>query len=97
MSYLLPVGVEILLHIYAEGVLQHLEYLKIPVFVSFILEDLLDGYSLARLGHNCFKNHSKGPVSDDLFCIIRQTWLVFLLIMMNLDSDDEGNCTYHHD
>ena len=40
----IPIGVEIMLHFNAEGMLQYLEYLQLSVFISFVLVHFFDGY-----------------------------------------------------
>ena len=74
-AYLVTVCVEVVPHFHAERMMQHFEYLKLSVFVSFVLKHLFDGYCLTRLCYNGFEHHTKGAVSNDLLSIISKALL----------------------
>ena len=55
--------------------MEHFEYLKLPILVPLVLEDLFDGYCLARLRNSRFENHTEGAIADNFLSIISEALL----------------------
>ena len=54
---------------------EHLEDLKLSILVPLVLEDLLDGYCLARLRNSRFETHTEGAIADNFLSIISEALL----------------------
>lgn len=63
----ISVCVEKMLHFYAEWVLKNFQNLKLSVLVPLILENFLNSNMLTGLRIACFVDHSKRPISNNLF------------------------------
>lgn len=74
-AYLIPISVEVMPHFYAERMMEHFQYLELPVFVSFVLEHLLDGYCLTSLCDHCFEHNSERAIANNLFSVVSQALL----------------------
>ena len=56
---LVSISVERLPHFDTVRVVEHFQYLKLSVFVPFVLEYFLDGHCLSRLRYRCFEDNSE--------------------------------------
>lgn len=95
LIWLVSVSIEALPHFHAVRVMQHLQDSQLPVFVSFVLENFLDGHSLTRFRNSCLKDNAKGSISDDFFSVVGHTLRKYtemrrLFISKNCKKFNEG-------
>jgi len=55
--------------------MKHFQDLKLSVFVSFVLEDLLDGDCLAGLSNSCLEDYSERAIANNLFSVVGEALL----------------------
>lgn len=72
------ISVKTLSHLYAVRVLQHLQNLKFSVFVSFVLENLLDCHCFSSFGNCSLEDDSKGSITNDFLSVVG-VWLYKLI------------------
>ena len=73
---LLTISVKALAHLDAIWMVQHLKNLKFTIFVSLILEDLLNSNSLTSLSNCGLEYDTKGTIADDFLRIISEALLL---------------------
>jgi len=54
---------------------QHFQNLEFSVLVALVLEDFLDGNSLASFRDDCLEDNSEGSIADDLLRVVSKTLL----------------------
>jgi hypothetical protein len=70
--WLVTVGIETLTHLYAVGVMEHLENSELSIFVPLVLEHFLNSHSFPGLRDGCFEYHTEGTISDNFFSVVSQ-------------------------
>ena len=63
-------SVECMLEVDYVRVIKLLHDLQLPILVSLVLVDLLDGDNLSSLRDTCLKDDPKGAIANDPICVV---------------------------
>ena len=70
---LISVCIEALSHFNTIWMMQHFQYCKFSIFISFVLEYFFYCYRFSSLSYCCFKYHSEWSISNYFLRIISHT------------------------
>jgi hypothetical protein len=89
LVWFISISIKTLAHFHAVRVVQHLQNGQLPVLIPFILENFFNRHSLPCLRNHCFENNPKRTVAYDFLCIVSQTLLelIFILLVVFSYSD----------